>query len=224
MKSFRLIPIFACLFASTAAAEVVIDQGFVAPENVNYYFDYPGDYMAQTFTLRNTGRITSVGLQVSREGATASPLRFQLTRTDTAGDPLISDVLASRDLSPGFVQSGNTGLPMLNIDLSGQNIQVHTGDVLALVLSSNYVHYHWNETIIQDKIAGGKFSVYSPQTFGARWFHEWLISDRTRTGDAGYRITIDALPEPSSVLLVGVALLAMVSPRVRPQRGRPAAQ
>jgi len=215
MKSLLLAATFVHLIALPAAAEVVIDQEFVAPTNINYFFDYPGDYMAQTFTLRNSGRITSVGLQVSRQGVTTSPLRFQLTRTDAAGDPLVTDALASLDLSSSLVNVGNSGLPMLNIDLSSHNIQVQAGDVLALVLSSNYIHYHWNETIFQDRIAGGKFSVYSPQTFGARWFHEWLISDRTRTGDAGYRITIDAVPEPSTVLLVALALLAAVRTRAR---------
>ena len=179
--------------------------------NINYYFDYAGDYIAQTLHCATPVGSHPSACKISHEGTTASPLHFNMTRTDAAGDPLIIDVLASYDLSPSLVQSGNTGLPMLNIDLNSQNIQVQAGDVLALVLSSNYVHYHWNETIFQDKIAGGKFSVYSPQTFGARWFYQWYVPDRTRTGDAGYRITIDAVPEPSSLILAALAFLAIVA-------------
>jgi hypothetical protein len=202
MKFFSLVAILVCLAASTAAADVVVDQEYVS-NAVAYFFDYPGDYMAQTFTARNSGQITSIGLQLSQPFPPfpTNPLQVQLTGTNSAGEPDIANVLATSSISPSIVTHDYSGLPMIDVDLRSQHVQVQSGDHLAIVLSSTDVRYDWSQSLWFDQIAGGKFFVYSPKTFGARWFYQWKISDPTATADAGYRITINTVPEPSTMLL-----------------------
>jgi hypothetical protein len=217
MKPFTAAAILLSL-ATTAAANVLVDEEHVAPTSVSYYFDDPGDYMAQTFTLRNSGQLTSIALQISQPDTPypTNPLQFQLTRTNSAGEPDIANVLATASISPSIVTHDYKGLPMTDIDLRSQHVGVQAGDELAIVLSSNDVHYNWNYSLWFDEIAGGKFFVYSPGTFGARWFYQWNTMDRTLTGDAGYRITIDAVPEPSTTLLATLAIATLIT---RPPRG-----
>jgi hypothetical protein len=99
--------------------------------------------------------------------------------------------------------------------------------MLALVFTSNYTAYShsisddqdyiWS-TSMKDEIPGGRFYVYSTKVFGPRWFYQWVIPDPTATWDAGYRITIDTVPEPSSVLLGMLAVVALISlPHRRPR-------
>jgi hypothetical protein len=213
MKFFCLATILACLAASTAAADVVVDQEHVGPTTVAYSFDYPGDYMAQTFTLRNSGQLTSIGLQISQPNAPypTSPLQLQLTRTNSAGEPDIANVLATSSISPSVVTHDYSGLPMIDVDLRSQHVQVQSGDQLAIVVSSSDLHYDWSQSLWFDESAGGKFFVYSPKTFGARWFYQWNTTDPTATADAGYRITIDTVPEPSAILLATLAIAALIS-------------
>jgi hypothetical protein len=47
------------LAVQCARAEVVLDQEYVVgyPGALNYTLDYPGDYLAQTFTVRHSERV-----------------------------------------------------------------------------------------------------------------------------------------------------------------------
>jgi hypothetical protein len=216
MKFLSLAVILAGLAPCSAFAEVVVDQEYIGPTSKAYYFDYPGDYMAQTFTARNSGQLTSIGLQISQPHPPypINPLRLQLTRTNAAGEPVVSNVLAAYNISPSVVTHDVGGLPMIDVDLRSQHVQVQAGEQLAIVLSSNDVHYDWS-TSFNDSIAGGRFYVYSPKTFGDRWFYQWWRTDPTRSWDAGYRITIDAVPEPTSIMLAALAVLATIGLRHR---------
>src|SRR5215203_3584668 len=174
--------------------------------------------MAQTFTARNSGQLTSIGLQISQPFPPypTHPLQVQLTRANSAGEPDIANVLATSSISPSIVTYDYSGLPMIDVDLRSQHVQVQSGDQLAIVLSSSDVRYDWSQSGFFDQIAGGKFFVYSPKTFGARWFYQWNTTDPTATADAGYRITIDTIPEPSAVLLGTLAIAALIG---LPRRG-----
>jgi hypothetical protein len=225
MKFFCLSAFLVCLATSSAMANPVIDQEYVGPSTVGYILDYPGDYMAQTFTARNTGQITSVALQLTLSGQSAvtDNLHFKLTRTNPAGDPVPTDVLATHDIRPFDLSHEIAGLPMYEIDLRNLNVQVQSGDVLALTLSSNHAYYTqggmqyvWKQSGGFDRIAGGKFFVYSPKVFGPRWFYQWITNDPTRSSDAGYRIMIDAVPEPSSIFLGLLGIIAFLG---LPHRG-----
>jgi hypothetical protein len=215
MKFFSSSAFLVCLAASPAAAYVVVDQEYVGPSASAYSLDYPGDYMAQTFTARNTGQIVSIALQVSFHTFFGQPtpatdnLHFKLTQTNAVSEPVLSNVLAAYDVGPQDLTTDFAGIPMVEIDLRNQHVEVEAGDVLAMVVTSNYTayshsehqNYDWNFSGYFDQIAGGKFFVYSPQVFSPRWFYQWNNTDPTLTGDAGYRITIDTVPEPSSVFL-----------------------
>jgi hypothetical protein len=209
MKFSPLIAIAISAVASSADATVVTDQSYIGPSGKAYSFDYPGDYLAQTFTVHNSGQLTSIGLQISHPRAPFpnNPLQIQLTRTNAAGDPLVADVLATSNINPSVVTYDYGGLPMVDVDLHSQHVQVQLGDQLAIVLSSSDVGYDWN-TSINDSIPGGRFSVYSPKTFGNRWLYQWIINDPTQTWDAGYRITIDTVPEPATIGLLALTFCA----------------
>lgn len=221
MKFLTWTVLAVCLCAPSAAASVIIDQEHVS-NAVGYILDYPGDYMAQTFTARNTGQITSIGLQLSiwsyrpsRESIT-DDLHLQLTRTNAIGEPVVDEVLATYSISPFEVTLDWSGLPIVDFDLRTQQVHVNAGEVLAIVLSSNYTFYShsdrqdyvWATTLWSDAISGGKFFVYSTKVFGPRWFYQWNLKDPTLTCDAGYRITIDAVPEPSTAFLAVLGICA----------------
>lgn len=194
----QLLVCLLCLSASAASTDVVVDQQYVAPSTIGYALDYPGDYMAQTFTVHNSGQLVGIGVQVSISGSPSSrdgitdDLHLKLIRTDSSGVPTIGDVLASHTISRFDVPFWSSSVPILNVDLTGDNLQVHLGDVLAIALSSDYTYYShsenrnydWNTSIF-DQIPGGLFFVYSPRVFGPTPFYKWNTSDPTVTRDAG---------------------------------------
>jgi hypothetical protein len=110
---------------------------------------------------------------------------------------------------------------MTELDLRDQNVHARAGDMLALVLTSNHTYYspenfpqyHWDISF-NDGIPGGRFYLYSPQVFGPFWFYQWRTDDPNIWIDAGYRITIDPVPEPSTIACAA-ALLACVASRRR---------
>jgi hypothetical protein len=166
MNPFKYSFIF-LLVASCADAQVIVDQEFVAPTNVGYFLDYPGDYMAQTFTVRNSGRLVQLAVQVVNRGGPVQvidDLYMKLVRTDSAGSPVISDVLSSRTISRFAVPTSDSPVSMIPIDLTSDNLQMHVGDVLAITLSSNNTdanagdgQYVWKEDFF-DRISGGNSS------------------------------------------------------------------
>lgn len=230
MKSVALAAALIGLLTCPAAADVIVDQEYVASANKSYTPDYPGDYMAQTFTVRNDGQLTSVGLQLYFRDyyqppnyyAVTDDWHFHLTRTNTAGEPILDNPLATYSIAAITLPQSYDALPMREIDLANQHIQVHAGDVLALVLSSNYTYYShtgnqdygWNNSF-SDAISGGRFYLYAPKVFGARWFYQWRLDDPTQSWDAGYRITINTIPEPSTVFLTTLAIVAPITTRRR---------
>jgi hypothetical protein len=221
MKLFTLTAILVCAAVPHAAADSVIDQENVAPNGLGHIIDFVGDYDAQTFTVRNTGQITSVGLQLYFEWEkihkpVTDNMHFKLTGTNAAGDPAVDNVLATYDISSSVLPTGSYGLPMTELDLRDQNVHVHSGDVLALVISTNYTYmthsenqdYVW-EANNRDAIPGGFFYRYVPKYFGPQW-NRYETPDPPETWDLGYRITIDTVPEPSAILLGALAIVALI--------------
>jgi hypothetical protein len=217
------------LVASCADAQVIVDQEFVAPTNVGYFLDYPGDYMAQTFTVRNSGRLVQLAVQVVNRGGPVQvidDLYMKLVRTDSAGSPVISDVLSSRTISRFAVPTSDSPVSMIPIDLTSDNLQMHVGDVLAITLSSNNTdanagdgQYVWKEDFF-DRISGGKFFVYSPRIFGPAPFYKWNTANPTITNDAGYRIFIQPVPEPTALNLALVGCIAAMCGHYRRPKSR----
>jgi hypothetical protein len=251
MKVAAAIFLFPLLLATTAQAtpEVVLDQEFPGFNWIAYYLDYPGDYMAQTFTVRHTGRLQSIGIAVELGGYSddkppVDDLHVRLVNTDEAGAPNIDSILASRDYSWREIPR----YPFLfdryvDFDVSSWNIQVAEGDVLAIALSSDqaaYIppgkgnlndnrNYDW-WTSAGDRHPGGDFYLYSPILFGPKphkFIDKWrdpawpLYPESPR--DMGFRVLV-VIPEPASILqafVVGIAFpIVPVRIRRRSTRGR----
>jgi hypothetical protein len=140
------------------------------------------------------------------------------------GEPNLAQTLALHDIPAANLTGEYAGLPMHSIDLLGDNLHVNSGDLLAIVLTSNHTYYSpkdygqymWNNSFA-DGIPGGRFYLYSPKVFGPVWFYKWRLDDPTIWIDAGYRITIDAVPEPITAILLsqvsGAMLLSLRKPR-----------
>src|SRR5262245_59937356 len=94
----RLLALLFLALSTSASAQTIVDQEFPGWATVGYYLDYPGDTMAQTFTLRHAGRLVEVDIRVGLDGdqPPIDDLTVKLVRTDAQGAPLIDDVLASR--------------------------------------------------------------------------------------------------------------------------------
>jgi hypothetical protein len=196
----------------------------VAPLYVGESLDYADDYMAQTFTTHNSGQIVSIGVQVfidgylnSRDGITDG-IHLQLAQTNSAGDPDLTKVLATWVINASDVPLISLDVPITSTDLSPYSVNVNAGDQLAIVMTTSYLrsthpeyrNYEWMLGPMGDVLPGGKFSVYSPETFGAQWFYMWHRTDPTYTEDAAFQVLVNVVPEPSTIALavLGLALLS----------------
>jgi hypothetical protein len=222
------------LLVQATHAAVLLDQEVATYPDVgstNYDLDYPGDYMAQTFTVNHTGQLVGVGLQVSLSGfgyatyheTPIDDLHVKLVRTDSTGAPVIGNVLAEATIGRSSLPVASQPGPFSELDLSSWHVHVATGDQLAVVLSSNQTYYimpHVGTDYIwylnvHDVLPGGEFSIYSPKLYGPAPLTNYYISGDDRTIDAAYRVFIDAVPEPASISLATIAVLLYAVSRKR---------
>lgn len=229
MKCYATCLVLLLVGVQAANAEVVLDQEFKQPPRagINYYHDYPGDYLAQTFTVQNTGRLTGIGVQAAKSaaGQFVDDLHVRVTRVDQAGYPLANSVLAA-----GVIQSSELPIaPSTNpatitdVDLSSWNASVSAGDRLAILLSSDHAyyspeqgpHYLWFYAL-HNPHPGGEFSIYSPQLYGPTPLRDIWLGGGDKTVDAGFRVYVDLVPEPGSALLLAwmVALCGVARRRI----------
>jgi hypothetical protein len=205
-------------WAPAAIAGVVVDQEYVVPSSaggLQYYLDYPGDHMAQTFTVAHSGELTGVGVQVS---LTLSPLGSQppiddlhvkVVRTDAEGFALINDVLAEGTISPTSLPFGPMRPPITVVDLTSWDAQVSAGEKLAIALTSAQTDHsgpsHGTDYLwwwsLYNPHPGGEFSVYSPQLYGPTPLRDWLRHSDNPTVDAGFRVYVNVVPEPASIVV-----------------------
>jgi hypothetical protein len=224
--------LLALVLTSPASAEIVLDQEYALGPggSLNYYLDYPGDHLAQTFTVKNSGILTSLGIQVSLTAhdriydMPIDDLHISVVRVDSNGFAIISDVLAKGTISPiGLPVTRNaTPGPMANVDISSWNARVNAGDQLAITFASEQTYYTgtaratnymWFRST-RDNHPGGRFSIYSPKLYGATPLWDFLVGPEVRTVDAGFQVYVDVVPEPSSLLLT-LASFSLLSLRRR---------
>jgi hypothetical protein len=232
MKSCIYGILAAFLFVSNACGQVVVDQEYLGNYSTGYYLDYPGDYMAQTFTVRNSGQLLGLGIQVGLLGYPnyAPPiddLHVRLVRTDASGVPAVDQVLASGSYTwqevPDFSYHPDY---YLGFDLTSSSLAVSAGDILAIVLSSNqtafsgpgntYLENHFNYTwhgMFQDPFPGGAFYLYSPRQFGPAPHLKIDHYDPPSSRDMGFRVLVN-VPEPPTLTMIA-PLLAMLFQRRR---------
>jgi hypothetical protein len=220
VKSYLLGALVVFLFVSGLHGQAVVDQEYLGNYSTGYYLDYSGDYMAQTFTVRNSGQLVGLGIQVGLYGYPnyAPPiddLHVRLVRTDASGVPAVDQVLASGSYTwhevPDFSYHPDY---YLGFDLTSSNVAVSAGDVLAIVLSSNqtaysgpgntYLENHFNYTwhgMFQDPFPGGAFYLYSPRQFGPAPHLKIDNYDPPSSRDMGFRVLVN-VPEPSTLAMI----------------------
>lgn len=201
--------------ANCAHAAVILDQEFMLPYHtgLNYYMDYPGDYLAQTFTVRTSGELAGVGVQasVSGRGQFIDDLHIQVTRVGEDGFPLADEVLAEAVIAPDDlpVEARSSPSVITDVDLSHWQVPVTAGDRLAILFTSEHAYYSPKEGphyvwFFQHLIPfpGGEFSIYSPKVYGPTPLRDIYLPGPDKTVDAGYRVYVDVIPEPNSLLLL----------------------
>lgn len=219
MKTPITCQLFLVILTQAATAEVIVDQEFKLPENtgINYMIDYPGDYLAQTFTVRNTGLLAGVGVQasVTARGQFVDDLHIRVTRIDEDGYPLPNEVLAAGSLAPDELPVAHYRSPatITDVDLSSWQVPVTAGDRLAILFRTDHTYYNpvdhrpiggpmyaWFRQL-HNPHPGGEYMDYSPQLYGPTPLRNIWLGGGDPTLDAGFRVYVDVIPEPSSLLL-----------------------
>jgi len=227
--AFRLVLLAAFVFVRSASAEIILDQeNYIDPlsglGHLSYYLDYPGDHLAQTFTVRHSGILTGLGIQVSLivpdrflYDPPIDDLHISVVRVDSNGFALINDVLAKGTIHRIGLPVANRPGPMAVVDVSSWNARVSAGDRLAIAFASEQTdnsgperaaNYLWFRSVL-DVHPGGRFSVYSPRAYGATPLWDFRVGPEVVTSDAGFRVYIDTVPEPGSLALALAGLTAL---------------
>jgi hypothetical protein len=227
--------VLATLCASPSTAALIIDQEHDVRSHrgvSNYYLDYPGDYMQQTFTVRNSGMLMGVGVQVSITVNTNTPhpepiddLHVRVVRTGTDGFGLPTQVLAEASIVPASLSTTFGGVPgaIIDVDLSTHHAHVVAGERLSIQLSSMQTdnsgpqpgsNYLWFRSLYNPH-PGGEYSTFSPKLYGPTPLRDIWLGGGDSTLDAGFRVYVDTIPEPCSLALISFcsATIALVRRR-----------
>ncbi len=157
---------------------------------------------AQTFTVENGGLLDRIELPVARNQNTTLPLQVELREIDPHGA-----LRASFSIPAASVEMQLFPATFVGVDLGAQSFAVLPGQALAIVvtsatsgLSDDDASYSWEYSFSFPDYTGGigdawnlPFGDYSP--------HDLPL-------DFGFRAFV-AVPEPSSLLLLGIALSAI---------------
>ncbi|MCR9245941.1 MAG: hypothetical protein NXI31_12985 [bacterium] len=190
----------ASALTGAALAQGCLDQSYLPNPQTNGLEITAAQPVTQTFTVGRSGRFDGVELSAinHHRGVTTNSLQVDLVTTDASGVPT-TNVLASATLAPGSVP---TSRGAVYVDLSAANVQVTSGQVLGIALTSpnqsGQASYAWWGEAPGGGYAGGQ--VFIRQNVGlAVWdlsFRTWVSTPATwinyGTGLAG-SIAVPAL-------------------------------
>jgi hypothetical protein len=209
----------ALLAPVSSQADPILDQeydpgaisaaaGIFGPTPPNFSGIYQD--VAQTFTVGLTGQLTSVEFLLSSIGTPPGDLILDIRGT-TGGVPNENDasVLGSSVLTATVLGSPAA---FVSFDLTASNIQVTTGQVLAIVLRSR------DSTLGDDYRANGDEGGTYAGGAGYLRSQGTGVWDAWETGvgpiDFGFK-TYTLIPEPGTALLLGLGMLAVAGLRRR---------
>ena len=223
-KTALLIPLMAFFLSVPLHAAVVLDQQNVVTVGPDLSLSALGVNMiyspAQVFTVGITGQLTRIDLQIWRvSNSTLLPLFVDLATT-LNGTPrdVGTGVLATRSVSASGVGLDRfPGDPsFISFDFSSDNIQVHAGDRLAIILRNSdpddILHgYSWASTDQgSNTYPGGNTWKFGrpPQSDGI--WHETSIFPQA-VQDQGFRtFVVVPVPLPNSLVAV-LPLLILIA-------------
>ncbi len=202
---FVIIAVWALAFEDISHAVPMLDQSYTASPDatgfvgLNNFID-----RSQTFTVGISGILTQVDLlNFQRNSATTDALLFDI-RTTSGGVPTEPDsggnILASLSLAAASV---STTFGTLSVDLSPFSVSVASGDVLAIVLSSDDPvggAYRWRGTSADGYVGGSAFDRLGA-TWGSTFFADHTFQTFVESTD---------LPLPGTLPLLGIGLVGMV--------------
>jgi hypothetical protein len=222
MKIVSLAMLLVCLLAPSAWCVSIVDQEYLTSNNAGYILDYPGDYIAETFTVGHSGQLVGLGVQVSLSGRPGDlpptdDLLVRLIGTDDMGIPKIGEVLASSTISWNDIPGSLPANEVLEIDLTEWNLRARVGEVFAIALSSDHTYhshphpyrqYSWHMSF-RNPHPGAEFYIYSPTIYGPEAHLVTIPLDPPEdTLDMGFRVIIN-VPEPESIVLLAVGLVGL---------------
>jgi PEP-CTERM motif len=190
-------------------ALAVVDQEFLPAEwtaEANVGAGNVVDW-AQTFTVGITGQLTGFDVSVNRAPVVTQPLLYDIRRT-TRGVPTQADsganILVSGSLSALSIpfEQRNYLLPSLtHVDVSGANLSVAAGDVLAIVLRSDD----------PGQFGGGQTYAWvgsfpnAPYDRGAPFLRanddQWAAA-AAQLSELAFRTEVTPVPEPATLILI----------------------
>ena len=207
-----------CLSAESTRAYtgIVLDQEFKLPYHtgLNYSIGHQEEYLAQTFTVQNTGELAGVGVQasISEAGQFTDDLHIRVTKVDEDGFALQDQVLARATIAPSNLPIDYILCPatITDVDLSHWHVPVVAGDRLAILISSSHRHYDYPYEIpyylwffqTHNPHPGGEYSIYAPERLGPTPLRDIWLGGGDTTVDAGFRVYVNVIPEPNSLLLL----------------------
>ena len=220
----HLLPLLAVAMVLTSTAGAahavpVLDQSTLGPDNGSSFTLPPPPNVgnAQTFTVGIAGELTGIAFGAFDKGEVGGTLIVEI-RTTAAGAPTTT-VLASLSLNPSQIGDFPASAPQVGaadltvVDLSGFDIQVSVGDVLALVLSMGLPHsnpFYGISAFLTNVYAGG-----------ALYGHGGLGFESFGGEDLPLQTFVEplAIPEPASLALVLAAIGGVgLTARQRPKR------